>query len=211
MKFLIKKMVIALAFLGSFDCYAFTNLEMPEQFIITQKLLSWTSTFDIESKQFKLGKVQRRFFSLSIQYDFYDCFEQLRSTGRLRWLSWGNVFDVTDAQERLIGTVEERVLNFFPTFDIISPFGEKLATATINFWGTQYILKDPVTEQEMATLSRPFLSFQPNWTIDVINPELFALKNIPPELFILIAVFQTDREYWNSQNALSYSNPSHIQ
>ena len=167
---------------------------------MTQRWLSWTTTFDIETDQMKLGTVHRKFFSLSpVRYDFYDYAENLQAYATMRWFSWGATFDVADAKDQPIGTVEQRIFTFFPTFDIISPQGHILATAKMNFWGTTYSIKDPVSQEEMATLWRPFLRLKDNWLVTLTNPELYAQRQIDPRLFILVMAFQTDREAWAAE------------
>lgn len=172
-------------------------LQIPEEFFVKERWLSWSSSFDVETAIQKLGVVHRRIFSLMYQYDFYDASEKLQATAKTRF-TLGRVFDVTDSNENLIGSVHQTYFTFFPTFQIISPDYEIKANAELNFWGTKYILLDPVTDQEIARLTRPFFKFfTDKWTVTITNPELFAQKNIDPRLFVLVMVFQTDRDNWS--------------
>lgn len=199
---MLKKFMMSLATLLACTTSAFAALpaQMPDQFTVTEHFLSWTSTFDIESSHFKLGKVHRKLLSLKLEYDFYDNDEMLQAKARMRWLSWGATFDITDGLDVPMGRVEQRIFTFFPTFDIISPAEQKQATVKLNFWSTKYTLRDPVTEREMATISRPFFSFFYDcWTVNILDHHLMAEKNINPALFILIAAFQTDRDNWRRQ------------
>lgn len=183
----------------SANIFALSPVQLPNQFTVTERWLSWTSTFDIESQQYKLGTVHRKFFSWTLEYDFYDIYDQLQATAKRRFLSFGATFDVNDDLGQPIGRVEERIFRFFPTFDIYSPMNELLATAKMNFWGTTYTLYDPVTNEEIATLSRPFFSFRDSWTTDINDLDLFYRKRIDPRLFILVMAFQTDRDNWQRQ------------
>jgi hypothetical protein len=131
-----------------------------------------------------------------LQYDLFDRNHYLIAQGTMRWFTFGAVFDVTDWNRNLIGTVEEEIFSFLPAFNLFSPFREKLAEAKMNFWGTQYTVTEPVSGLEIATLTRPFFAFNSQWTVTITNPELFAAKNISPTLFILVMAFQTDLEYW---------------
>lgn len=131
--------------------------ETPREFFVKQHWLSWTTSFDIETDQLKLGTVHRKFLSLSpVRYDFYDYTENLQASATMRWFSWGATFDVVDAVNAPIGTVEQRLFSFFPTFEIHSPQGNVLGIAKMNFWGTTYTIRDPVTQEPFATLWRPF-------------------------------------------------------
>lgn len=187
---------------------------LPEEFFVNQRLLSWTTSFDVESKELKLGYVHRRFLSLAIQYDFYDVQEKLQATARQRFFSFGSLFDITDVDENTLGTVEERIFTFFPTFTIVSPTGQILADASLNFWGTTYTLTSPLipNSEPIATLSRPFINWWgiDNWTVKILKPEVFNENNIDPRLFVVVMAFQTDRDTWAAQKknkAFSDSNP----
>lgn len=171
-------------------------LEVPDRFFVQQRYLSWTTTFDIDTDQLKLGTVSRRLLSLMVQYDFYDYKELLQATATQRFFSLGVIFDLTDATNHPIGSVQEKIFTFFPSFEIHSPSGEILAVATMNLWGTSFSIVDPVTSQEMATLYRSFFRLKDDWTVDIINRELFSKKGIDPRLFITVMAFQTDAEMW---------------
>jgi uncharacterized protein YxjI len=171
--------------------------EFPREFFVKQHWLSWTTTFDIETAQMKLGTVHRKFLSLSpVRYDYN---EILQASATMRWLSWGATFDVFDANNGPIGTVEQRIFTFFPTFEIHSPQGYILAIATMNFWGTTYTIRDPVTQEPFATLWRPFFRFKDDWTVILTNPDLYLQKQIDPRLFILVTAFQTDKDAWAAE------------
>lgn len=175
-------------------------LETPKQFFVKQHWLSFTTTFDIETDQLKLGTVHRKFLSLSpVRYDFYDYANQLQAIATMRWLSWGATFDVNDASGGAIGRVEERLFAFFPTFEILSPAGHVLAIAKMNFWGTTYSIDDPVTKEQIATLSRSLFRLKDNWSVTLTNPDLYLQKKIDPRLFIIVMAFQTDREAWAAE------------
>jgi hypothetical protein len=170
---------------------------IPEKFTVTERLFSWATAFDIEVEGYSLGTVERRMLSQApLQYDLFDRNHYLIAQGTMRWFTFGAVFDVTDWNRNLIGTVEEEIFSFLPAFNLFSPFREKLAEAKMNFWGTQYTVTEPVSGLEIATLTRPFFAFNSQWTVTITNPELFAAKNISPTLFILVMAFQTDLEYW---------------
>lgn len=190
---------------------AHLSFQMPNHFWVTERWFSWSSTFDVETDDRSLGTVYRRILTLApLQYDFYDPYGTLQAKGRMRWLSFGATFDVYDAFDNNIGMVDEHIFTFFPTFDIISPEGHLLATAKMNFWGTKYVLRDPVTYEEIALLSRPFLRLRSSWSIDIINPQLFERRQIHPTLFILVLAFQTDREHWEAEAAASRNEENNV-
>jgi uncharacterized protein YxjI len=178
------------------------SFQIPEEFFVRERWFSWSSSFDLETPTHKLGRVNRRIFSLLLQYDFYDAFDKLQANAKMRFLALRPVFDVTDADEKPLGTVYQYIFTFFPTFEIISPEEQTLAIAKLNFWGTKYTLRDPVTHEEFATLSRPFFGFRDHWTVRITNPRLFAQREIDPRLFVVVMTFQTDKDNWARQRQM---------
>lgn len=178
--------------------------DLPEQFFVTERWLSWTTTFDIETKSFRLGTVHRKFLSLVPEYEFYDFQERLLAKARMRFFSLGAIFDVTDHLGLPMGRVEERIFSFFPKFDIISPDGQILAQAEMNFWGTKYTIST-LSHKEIATLSRSFFRIKDNWTVTIYKREAFIDSFIDPRLFIVVMAFQTDMDNWRAANSLAMS------
>ena len=169
---------------------------IPEVFFVTQHWFSFTNTFDINSPYTKLGTLHRRLFSLTVQYDFYDIQNELQSSARMRFFTFGAIFDVTDKLEGILGTVEQKLFCFFPTFELFSPERYSLAIAKMNFWGTKYTLSDPRTSEPIAEMSRPFFRFKDDWTVTLAYPGILKEKNIDPRLFMVVIAYQTDRDYW---------------
>ncbi len=176
---------------------------LPQEFYIVQRWISLTLAFDIKSSNGKLGTVYRKFWSLGKEYDFYDNTEKMRARAKSRLLSFCYVFDVTDEADIPIGRVEQRFFTLFPTFDLIAAHNEVLAVAKMNFWGTTYTLKDPLSKAEIATLSRSFFRFKDDWTVNITRPDIFISKRIDPRLFITVVAFQTDHE--NDQRYYSHN------
>ena len=209
MKKIILIFSIAFCFLKMATVFS-APLQLPMEFTVSQRWLSWSSDFDIDTPDYKLGYVHCKVLSLLTQYDFYDNNDVLKAKGVMRWFSWGATFDVSDAQDALIGRVEERVLNFLPTFEIISPANNILAVAKLNVLGTTYTFTDPVSQREIATLQRSFWALKDDWTMKITDPELFATKQIDPRLFILVAVFQSDSDVQAAYDMLNsgvYNRP----
>lgn len=189
--------------LCSFICFLGSLVadgDLPSEFYVKQRANGWLTTFDIETKQFKLGSVQRKLFSWTTEYDFYDYNGVLQAKAKMRFLSENVVFDVVDANDVPIGTIEEKLHSFLPHFDIFSPAGERLGSAKMNFWGTKYAITSPLFSESIATLSRPFFrrDNKVDWTINIHKIDAFEQKQIDPRLFVVVMAFQTDREYWKS-------------
>jgi len=205
------KRVVTLFFLlatVNLSAISWNEFEMPEEIHVTQRIFSFTQTFDIASNQYRLGIVHRKLLSLLPQYEFYDLDNVLQAKAKMRWLSFGATFDVTDIDNNQIAIVEEKMLTWFSTFTILSPRGEILATAKMNFWNTKYTVSSPLFDGPIAELSRPFLRLKDNWKIKVLEKDAFKAGKIDPRVFMVVMAYQTDREYWSSQsddNAISVS------
>lgn len=195
-----QRFLLILLLLLSTQAQAFT---LPPQFDLIQKWLSLTLSFDIEADGEKIGVVHRRLLSLRTEYDLYNVENELQATAKIRWLSLLTTFDVTDPADQPLGRVEQNLTLFFPTFEIFSADNRLLAVAEMNFWGTKYIIKEPVTNLPMACLSRPFIRLKDTWKVEITNPLLFLQKNINPMLFVTVMALQTDRDSWKSESPLA--------
>lgn len=198
---MIKKITSPLIFL-LFSWTLILNAEtinhIPCKFFVKQHWLSFTNTFDIESKDRKFGTIHRKLFSLMPQYLFYDLDDQVQAKAKMRFFSLGATFDIYDAWDVPLGKVDERLLTFFSTFDLYRADGYPIAKAKLNFWGTKYTISDPQTNEVIAFLWRNFFRLKDDWTVDIINPSLLVEKKIDLRMFILVMAFQTDRDYWES-------------
>lgn len=173
---------------------------LPDEFTVTQHWFAWTNDFSIGTKDYKLGMVHRKLFSWSlVQYDFLDNDGQLQASGKMRWLSWGATFDVFDSKEQSLGRVEEKFSWFLPTFNFISPSNTIQAEARLNFWGTSYTVIDPLSREIIAIMHRDFFRLKDDWTVKIVNQDLFLQKEIDPRLFVIVMAFQSDREAWQRQ------------
>lgn len=200
---MLKKLILICAasccLLGKSDAIEINQL-LPSEFSVTQHWFSWTNDFSIATKEYKLGIVHRRLFSWSlVQYDFLDNNDQLQATGKMRWFSWGATFDVFDAAEQSLGRVEEKFSWFLPKFNFISPSNKILAEAQLNFWGTTYTVVDPISKETIAIMHRDFFRLKDDWTVKIVNQELFIQKELDPRLFVIVMAFQSDREEWQRQ------------
>ncbi len=199
-----KLLAVALVLFSSFSAnFAFAESvpnRVPDEFFVKEHWLSMTTSYDIETRTQKLGTLYRKFFSFLLTYDFYDPFDNKIAYARSKFFSFTAHFDVYDNFENYLGAADERLFSFFPTFDIYDRDGyTKLAKASMNFWGTTFTIYDPVTNQEMAHMSRPFFRLKNDWTFHVTDREMFDHKGIDPRVLMTVIAFQGDREYWEQQ------------
>ena len=172
--------------------------QLPSEFYVKERIRSLTTTFDIESKEEVLGTVHRKIFSLMPEYHLKDPKGCMLAKARMRFWSLITVFDVVDENDFPIGSVNEQFSWFLPSFSIVSADAKKLANADLNFWGTKWTLKDPVTDRDIAVLSRAFFRLKNNWTVKIVDESKFHAKHIHPQLLMTLMAFQVDREYWEA-------------
>lgn len=143
----------------------------------------------------KLGTLYRRVLSLNTKYDFYDIKNKLIATADSHFLSFGAHLDIYDENQTLLGTVEEKIFTWFPSFEIFSPDGVRLAKATMNFWGTTFTLQDPRSNRVLAEMSRDFLRLRNYWTIDIKDLDSVKERHIDARLLLTVLAVQGDIEY----------------
>ena len=187
--------------------FALSFAEIPNEFYINEHWFSLTRNFDIKSENQNFGIVYRKLLSLTLAYEFLDPNDNSIAIAKSRFFSLTTKFDVYDKQGNLLGIANENFFAFFPTFDLYDSDGEtKLARAKMNFWGTSFTIYDPVTDTEMATMSRSYFRLKDNWTVNITNRPIFNQKHIDPALLIIVLAFQTDSDYWKAQQQnASYS------
>lgn len=180
------KIVLKLILFWGCSLYA----SLPEEFYLKQRWYSFV--FDIESTDQKLGTVERKLWNLLPEYHYYNANQKFEAKASMRWLSWGSIFDITNAKGGTLGRVDERIFTFYVIFDIFSPSNEHLAKATMNFWGTQFSWEDPITHKLILTATRPFVSFKDQWTIHIKDSKALTQKQLHPALILTVLTFQTD-------------------
>ncbi|KTC83796.1 hypothetical protein [Legionella brunensis] len=194
-----KRIVISLLFFFfTINLSNASNIQtIPDEISVREHWISLTKSYDIETKAQKLGTLYRRFFSLLLTYDFYDPTDVKTATAKARFFSFGAHLDIYDQSDIFIGSVEEKIFTFFPTFEILArDSSTKLARAEMNFWGTKFYIYDPVSNQEMAIMSRPFFRFKNDWTIHVTNRALLDQKNIDSRVLMTVLAVQGEIEDW---------------
>ncbi|MBA2651883.1 MAG: hypothetical protein H0U73_06425 [Tatlockia sp.] len=194
-----KNLIAACSLLLMINSNAFADDEVPDKFYIKQHLISLTTSFDIVSKTKKIGTLYRRLFNIVPTYEFFDPNDNKTATARSKFFSITAHFDIYDKSDNFLGYAEEQFLTFLPTFDIYgSDALTKLASAKMNIWGTTFYIYDPVTNQEMATMHRPFLRIKNDWTISINKKDLFKSKHIDSRVLMTVLAFQGDIEIWRA-------------
>lgn len=196
-----KKLIILLFLFVAFNKLTIQAEEIPSKFFIRQHWISLTHTFDILSKDLPMGTVHRKHIKEGAShYLFYDAHNKLQAKAYMSFFDWGASLDIYDGDEQLLGKVEEKIVHFFPIFDLYRADGYHAASAKINLCGTKYTVIDPATHQVFAYLWRHFFSLKDDWTVEILDPTLFREQAIDYRLLILMLTFQIDHYHWQNMN-----------
>lgn len=168
---------------------------IPTEIDIIARRNDWTCKFLLHSKQNPLGQVERQYFTGTTDYNLYDPSHTLLARAEKEIFKFGLLFRLTDPEGNLLCTIEERVFRILPSFDIISPDNVKWVEAQMDYWGNEFLLKDPVTKEVIATLSRTFLTLNNDWKISIFKPEAF--DNIDARILMLGLALQSDYLHWS--------------
>ena len=146
---------------------------------------------------------KQRFFSWFDSYDIYDEAGNTVFTVKGQ-LSWGHCFKIFDATGRELGTVKQRVLTWFPKFEMYHgenyigciskefSFFRPRFNIDCNGWQVEgnyfewgYNILDS-NGRHIATLSKELFNFTDTYVLDVPNPS--------DALYVLMLVLAIDAE-----------------
>lgn len=171
---------------------------LPDEFHVVERFLSLTSTFDVSTEVETFAIARKRFFSLTSTFDLEDMKEKPIATASSRFFAWGTVADVSDPFGNKIGWIEEEIFRLLPwaEYKVFNKDNLLVATARMNFWGTEFELYHPDNANEIyATISRPFFRcLRDYWTVNIKNFQIFEQGIIDPRLLVILAIYQTDKD-----------------
>src|SRR3989339_1099261 len=83
--------------------------QLPAEYQIKERILSFTDTFDVISDGRKYGVITQKILSLTRSFKYKDADGNLVAEARSRVFSWGSHIDVTDNLGQPIGARKEQV------------------------------------------------------------------------------------------------------
>ncbi len=193
------KKILIVALLLPFASWANCPIpKLPDQFILNERLLSFSTTLDIESEGETLGKITERIISLTRSFDYDDFDGNRLATAKEKILSWGTQIDVFDCQNNKIGTIKENVLKsllkYYTTYSILDSEGNQIAFSKKTEWLTTSLKLYDNSGKTVTTIDRPMFNLMgDNWTVNISNH-----KTIDPRILIVIAAYKTSVD--NSRN-----------
>lgn len=192
-------------------CAAQTHLLIPNKFYIRENAIGITRHYDLESKEQKFAYLERHSTDHKT-YTLYDTQQDTLTKIYSHVLSQTTYFEIYDAEQKKIGMVEEYFYASYPSFNIY--LGDNkfpTASAKMNFWGTTFTLKDVLTHQEIAELSRPYFRLQNEWTVFIKEPVLLDKRRIDAKLLLSVVSIQCDEENWQPMKLKHPNAPSEAQ
>lgn len=164
--------------------------KLPAKFKVRERVISWTTTFDIKDDHKTYGVVTEKFFSLTRSFTYNDDKGACVARARQRILSWGSHVDVTDCADKAIGSIKEEVFKSLwkvhTTYAILDAAGKEVAKSTKVDWiGTEVTLT--AGGRQIAKLKRPWLQ----WLSDTWEVEVNDAKAADSRLIVMIAAYKT--------------------
>lgn len=192
-----------LAFLFISSTVFAADLELPQEFTISEHTFSLTSKFTIATDEKEFAYVSREFLSIPPKFGLYDTQDHLLSKAKMHWTFLGRVsFDITDENDIKIASILPYTFTLLTKIDVVNPNDELIAVVKGNFLTTELIVSDPETFEVMAVMTRPFFRlFSDTWTMHIVNPDLIEAKGLKPEHFIMLSVVQSNVDHWKQQAA----------
>lgn len=180
----------------------FAQDEFPDNFSVIERWISATSTFDLVANKITLGSLYREL--LTYNYSFYNANHEKTAIADYKFFSLLVHFDIYDREKHLLGVAEEKVFSFFPSFKIYANDGKTaLATASMDGWGTTFTIYDPVTNQIMGYMQRPYFRVKNDWQVKITNRALLESKQIDFRVLMTVIAFQGDYERWNKKSLVA--------
>ena len=165
--------------------------DLPNDFILNERVIAWSTTLDLEDEEGKFGKVAERITSLTRSFNYDDQNDNRIATARQKILSWGIQVDVFDCENNKIGTIKENVIKSLlkvnTEYSILDPHGNLIAQSNkVDWLATSFTLKDD-WGAVVATIERPMFNwFGDNWTINIVNNDV-----VDPRVLVMIGAYKT--------------------
>ncbi|MDD5629411.1 MAG: hypothetical protein PHU21_10130 [Elusimicrobia bacterium] len=165
--------------------------QLPSQFSIKERVISFTDTFDVVSNGKKLGVITQKILSLTRSFKYKDADGNLVAEARSRVFSWGTHVDVTDSQGRPIGAIKEQVFKslfkVYTAYSILDAQGREIALSEkVDWLGTEINISDK-QGRRVAVIKRPWINFfSDHWDVQVQDP-----KAVDSRVMVMIAAYKT--------------------
>jgi uncharacterized protein YxjI len=204
-------LVLSLAGSSLSQAPACPKIDLPSQYNLKEKVLSWTTTLDVtDANGSNEGQIVKKLFSWGIEFDYTNQFGQYAGQGHTEVFSWGKQIDLKDCQGNQIGGIKEDILKSLfkisTVYTLTDGSGQKVAESDkFDLGTTDFTIRD-IHGSTVATLHRPFF----NLVGDVWQVNLQNVTTVEPLTLLMIGAFKTDADDHKS-DAVSISHGSALQ
>ncbi len=204
---MIKKVVSIFLLCSLSVTHAQSVCNLPRKMDLTERWINTTSHEIEADDNFKVGAIYRRAKGSTLRYDYYDEQNLLRTTSKARYFPteyrrFGTHFDIFDASEHLVGTMEEELFLFHPKFVVYSPEGTKLAYGERNFFSAYIKVYDALTDTPIVSFSRSWIfRNNENWTITLLERDIIQERQIDINVLLTALALQGDYRYRHDQQS----------
>ncbi len=183
--------------------FSYGNCPVPklqDEFILNERIISLTTTLDLEDDNGKFGTIKEKLISLARSFTYTGPSNETIATAKQKLFSWGVQIDVFDCARKKIGTIKENILKSmfktYTTYSIEDASGEIVAISKKVSWlATSFSLKTP-EGKDIAKMKRPVINFfGDKWKMQIENH-----KQVDPRLYIMIAAYKTSADNQRSSD-----------
>ncbi len=181
-------------------------LNLPENFILDQKILTWSTTLNIygskkENKKF-YGRIRAKILAWTPSFEVYNEDDQLVGSTRQTLLSWGTDVKVFDCRQRLIGSFKEKVweslLKTWTEYNVLDEKEQIIALSNkTEFLDTSIELKSNRGQRQVYIYRDFWNLFGDVWSVKVSSD-----NQIDPVVYLAMAAYKT---YVDDQRAAESS------
>lgn len=181
-----KKLFIALMLLVSMT----TQAQLPNSFVIEECMVSIGTDFNIDIIN---GEIVEEVLSLTTNFHLLIDNEKY-ATARNKLMSIGTKTQIFDSNDKLIGSVEEKMFTsfgFYSLYYIYDANGKKIASSEKHkYMSTKFQIKSTdMSNKVICTISRPRMNmFGDTWTVE------FKDSNFDKRLLVFIPCYKTNHD-----------------
>jgi hypothetical protein len=196
-KYLLGGMLLGVLMCNSIGFAAFKNRpdSNPLEFNVHQQDYTFSTVFEMNSKERNLGSVVKSSLRVRTNYDLYDSKGKSEATGICRILtlgaiySWAREIDLYDTNEKYIGMIDgQAVTGSGAKFSIYDAVGNRTGIAYLDNNSSSFTILNPKNERlHLAKFKRNFIKDTiDNWDVTVYEKEALDLRAV--KIFAAFAV-----------------------
>lgn len=167
---------------------------LPSQFSLTERWLSWTTKFDLASESGSHGTVTEKLLSLTMSFEYRDDRNQLIAKARETFFSWGSEVVVYDCEDHKIGMIKEQVFKSlfkaYTTYAISDAADQPVGVSQkTEFFSANFSVTD-TAGRDVAVITCPFFRLRDKWQLTVVDKAPIDMR-----LIVMIGAYKTAKDH----------------